>query len=1209
MLFRAALLAAALAARAPTAAGAAAPAAAPPPPHGAAPPPDGLDAAAPDHVAQHAPSSPAVRALLAAYAARQAPPKSACRSTRLLVTHLDDEHFEGLGSVLGEVLGALGEAAHSNRTLVWGLGLPYMLDRTRDEWAAPLGSRGAGRVWWPRGEPLDCSSWEGSGGGAWACFFRALSTCSLEDASVDELVALGADPYNNSARLKLMEHRRGVAAFTVPAAAAAPDFAAAAAGARSPRHAMAAATAGYLFRLAPRVAAAVEARRADLWGGRAGVACPRGAPPAPANRSGPVWAMHVRRGDVARNAAVYGNRRLFSFDAMLAEAARAAHAAVAAGRPAPAAIYVASDGAAAEWVEDVCARRAAAGAAFPGGVLPAVFAAAAGERFTSPLGSHTAAADGGCQAECALEATDVLALRTAAAKPGAEPSAVRMMRVLAEAAEELFLLSRADEFIGQASSFFSTSAMLLGWAHRAGGADAAATHMPDAAGVAAGTVQCGLIAAGLNATAAIPAGRGHERWIAVSKRFIGGVTPEDTAECGGHTTGYLFGCDIPARRMRFDALLPLMPAGVFAREARRWLGAPAHARVWDGECPLLDEDWEAADGADVHDALRFAALSFDAAEGHRASAHQGQAFACWDQGERALRAAQRAGLWVDADGTVLRQSLANIVRTRGAYHATNIRKYATRDGVVRGIAHALRPRALLPPLGPAPPPAGGGEWPPLPRNAVYAPIQLDCECAARAPGEARSLLVVGWEAAPSSYATVAEGLLGGFARSRAPPAVAVDFLHAPAYRKAWETLHSEGVMAGLSRGGLQSRTAVYRLDAGEQDFIVPPALYNVAPHFTEHVARGGGPLPGVAAAHARARAGAPPRERARCPDVLLRVHYPLDVSPSACARTRVFVFGTVEEHAGTSVQSFQQTRAEVGADFWAALPPSVTLLTPSNWSAARFVAGGAPRAALRVLPHGFDPRVFFPPRGGPGARAAARAAAGLSADACVVGVTVGHMRERKGIDVLLRAAVRAARRLRGAECLRLVLKGVDALYGATAKVEELADAAGLRGALRELRAARRLRLDLRGETVPHGAVAELLRGADFFVSPYRAEGFNLPVLEAAACGLPVIVTRGGPTDDFTDASFARFVAATPTPGGIKGARLEGSLHLEPDEADLADALVDAVRDAPWRARAGAAAHAWVRAHNFTWEAVAERHKALFFGADAAEEREVPPGGE
>ncbi|WP_371068283.1 glycosyltransferase, partial [Salmonella enterica] len=38
--------------------------------------------------------------------------------------------------------------------------------------------------------------------------------------------------------------------------------------------------------------------------------------------------------------------------------------------------------------------------------------------------------------------------------------------------------------------------------------------------------------------------------------------------------------------------------------------------------------------------------------------------------------------------------------------------------------------------------------------------------------------------------------------------------------------------------------------------------------------------------------------------------------------------------------------------------------------------------------------------------------------------------------------------------------------------------------------------------------------ADAYVTPYRAEGFNLPALEAQTCGTPVIATAGGATDDF-----------------------------------------------------------------------------------------------
>ena len=208
-------------------------------------------------LAQHSTASSPVRELLRLFHARQHPPRAACSRTRLLLVHLDDENFEGLGSLTGELVQSLGEAMHANRTLIWGVGLPFLLDRTRDEWSSPRGPRSTRSVWTtPSGAPisLDCSTWEGYGGGAWACFFRKLSSCSLDDATPDELRALGENPYDDTARLKLIELRRGVAGYTVPRWDS--ELAAAAGSAMHPRHAWAASLAAYIFRLKPEVEAA-----------------------------------------------------------------------------------------------------------------------------------------------------------------------------------------------------------------------------------------------------------------------------------------------------------------------------------------------------------------------------------------------------------------------------------------------------------------------------------------------------------------------------------------------------------------------------------------------------------------------------------------------------------------------------------------------------------------------------------------------------------------------------------------------------------------------------------------------------------------------------------------------------------------------------------------------------------------------------------------
>ena len=43
---------------------------------------------------------------------------------------------------------------------------------------------------------------------------------------------------------------------------------------------------------------------------------------------------------------------------------------------------------------------------------------------------------------------------------------------------------------------------------------------------------------------------------------------------------------------------------------------------------------------------------------------------------------------------------------------------------------------------------------------------------------------------------------------------------------------------------------------------------------------------------------------------------------------------------------------------------------------------------------------------------------------------------------------------------------------------------------------------------------ELYNITDCYVSPYKAEGFNITPLEAAASGTPIVVTKGGSTDDY-----------------------------------------------------------------------------------------------
>jgi hypothetical protein len=109
------------------------------------------------------------------------------------------------------------------------------------------------------------------------------------------------------------------------------------------------------------------------------------------------------------------------------------------------------------------------------------------------------------------------------------------------------------------------------------------------------------------------------------------------------------------------------------------------------------------------------------------------------------------------------------------------------------------------------------------------------------------------------------------------------------------------------------------------------------------------------------------------------------------------------------------------------------------------------------------------------------------------------------------------------------------------------------------------------------------------VQPYRGEGFCLPALEGLACGRPLIVTAGGPTDEFASDECAWRIDSTPIPlpEGVLGNLTPagpGSV-LEPD----LDSLVAALREATDPdLRAAKAERARAHAERYSWDAAAAR---------------------
>ncbi|WP_077036278.1 glycosyltransferase family 4 protein [Pelomonas sp. KK5] len=223
------------------------------------------------------------------------------------------------------------------------------------------------------------------------------------------------------------------------------------------------------------------------------------------------------------------------------------------------------------------------------------------------------------------------------------------------------------------------------------------------------------------------------------------------------------------------------------------------------------------------------------------------------------------------------------------------------------------------------------------------------------------------------------------------------------------------------------------------------------------------------------------------------------------------------------------------------------VFTPSHWAKARLIDYGFDADKVLVVPHGYKTDVFQPMS--PEQRELARAPLGIKPDE-VVFANVGVATWNKGIDLLLTAF--AQLRLQGLP-VRLIIKDHRALYGVG--VDRIfADLASRVPELGSAQVTDGISVLTTSLTLPQ--MRSLYALSDAYVSPYRAEGFNLPVLEAMGCGTHVIVSGGGATDDFVPAALGYKLASRP---GRKDEHPQvNGAFVVPDVNDLIHAMREVV---------------------------------------------------
>jgi len=241
----------------------------------------------------------------------------------------------------------------------------------------------------------------------------------------------------------------------------------------------------------------------------------------------------------------------------------------------------------------------------------------------------------------------------------------------------------------------------------------------------------------------------------------------------------------------------------------------------------------------------------------------------------------------------------------------------------------------------------------------------------------------------------------------------------------------------------------------------------------------------------------------------------------------------------------------------------------TNFVKDEYVTSGVPEEKVKVIPLGVNPNLF-----NPNARPA-----NLGTNKSFKFLFVGGTIPRKGIDILLTAYTSE---FTPSDDVCLVIKdfGTNSFYkgqGCQREIDEMSRRSDVPSILY-------LTDDMEDEDLPG-----LYAACDCLVHPYRGEGFGLPIAEAMACGLPVIVTGYGACLDFCTDDTSYLIPATTV---YLSEKKVGDLETvdfpycaEPDVTAVRK-LMRRVYENPGEAQSKGALASRHILNNFTWERTA-----------------------
>ena len=237
-------------------------------------------------------------------------------------------------------------------------------------------------------------------------------------------------------------------------------------------------------------------------------------------------------------------------------------------------------------------------------------------------------------------------------------------------------------------------------------------------------------------------------------------------------------------------------------------------------------------------------------------------------------------------------------------------------------------------------------------------------------------------------------------------------------------------------------------------------------------------------------------------DITYRISFPSNFDNRFKSKI-LFVFGNCETKILSKNKYINNTPEKIKNN------KNFFIHTPSNWCKEGYLKAGFKNEQVIVIPHGVDKKTFYAISNEE--KIKVRKEYGIEKDAFIL-TNIGAMTENKGVEILIAAYGILKKRI---DNLILILKDQSNLY--EIKTDYLFDKikkSNFNKIYKIINDKMMNDIKIISKNLNLKELRNLYSITDCYVSPYRAEGFNLTPLEAASCGSQIVITKGGCTDDY-----------------------------------------------------------------------------------------------